>query len=81
MRNAYAHTAVAPYAVRARPSAPVATPLRWEELSDPAIRPDRFTIADVPARLARDGDAWADLRTHAQPLGAARRRLERALGT
>jgi bifunctional non-homologous end joining protein LigD len=81
MRNAYAHTAVAPYAVRARPGAPVATPLRWEELSDSDIRPDRFTIADVPARLDREGDAWADLRRHAQSLGAARRRLERALKT
>jgi bifunctional non-homologous end joining protein LigD len=79
MRNAYAHTAVAPYSVRARPGAPVATPLRWEELSDPKIRPDRFTIADVPARLERAGDAWADLRRHAQSLGEARRRLERAL--
>jgi bifunctional non-homologous end joining protein LigD len=79
MRNAYAHTAVAPYAVRARHGAPVATPLRWEELSDPDIVPQRFTIADVPARLERDGDAWADLRSHAQPLGEARRRLARAL--
>jgi bifunctional non-homologous end joining protein LigD len=79
MRNAYAHTAVAPYAVRARPGAPVATPLRWEELSDPEIRPGRFTIADVPARLERDGDPWADLRRHAQSLGEARRRLKRAL--
>jgi bifunctional non-homologous end joining protein LigD len=61
------------------PGAPVATPLRWEELSDPKIRPDRFTIADVPARLERAGDAWADLRRHAQSLGEARRRLERAL--
>jgi bifunctional non-homologous end joining protein LigD len=79
MRNAYAHTAVAPYAVRARPAAPVATPLRWDELSDPDIRPDRFTIAEVPGRLERGGDPWADLRRHAVSLGAARRRLERAL--
>ncbi len=34
MRNAYAQTAVAPYSVRGRPGAPVATPLRWEELED-----------------------------------------------
>ena len=32
MRNAYAQTAVAPYAVRARRGAPVATPLEWDEL-------------------------------------------------
>jgi bifunctional non-homologous end joining protein LigD len=79
MRNAYAHTAVAPYAVRPRPHAPVATPLHWEELSDPAIRPNRFTITDVPRRLERDGDVWAELRKHARPLGEARQRLEAAL--
>ncbi len=79
MRNAYAHTAVAPYAVRPRPGAPVATPLHWDELSDPKIAPGRFTVRDVPARLERDGDAWAGLNRHAQSLGEARRRLTRAM--
>ncbi|MCA9510951.1 MAG: non-homologous end-joining DNA ligase, partial [Myxococcales bacterium] len=32
-RNAHAQTAVAPYAVRAREGAPVATPVAWEELA------------------------------------------------
>ena len=60
-RNGYAATAVPAYAVRPRPGAPVATPLRWEELEDDALRPDAFTIRDVPARLERDGDPWAAL--------------------
>jgi bifunctional non-homologous end joining protein LigD len=80
MRNAYAHTAVAPYAVRPRPGAPVATPLHWEELSDPAMTPGRFTVRDVPARLERDGDPWAKVSRHLQSLGAAQRALDRALG-
>jgi bifunctional non-homologous end joining protein LigD len=58
-RNTYAQTTVAPYAVRAKPGAPVATPLRWEELEDPDLRADSFTLATVPARLERDGDPWA----------------------
>jgi len=58
-RNTYAQTTVAPYAVRARPGAPVATPLRWEEVEDPRLRADSFTLATVPARLERDGDPWA----------------------
>jgi bifunctional non-homologous end joining protein LigD len=60
-RNGYAATAVPAYAVRPRRGAPVATPLRWEELEDDALRPDGFTIRDVPGRLERDGDPWAAL--------------------
>jgi bifunctional non-homologous end joining protein LigD len=58
-RNTYAQTTVAPYAVRARPGAPVATPLRWEELGDARLRADSFTLATLPARLEREGDPWA----------------------
>jgi bifunctional non-homologous end joining protein LigD len=68
MRNAYAQTAVAPYAVRARRGAPVATPLEWDELSSRGLRPDRFTIRDVPKRIAEQGDPWADMRRHARSL-------------
>ena len=45
-RIAYAQHAVAPYAVRPRPQAPVAVPLHWDELSDKTLRPDRWTVAD-----------------------------------
>ena len=58
-RNTYAQTTVAPYSVRAKPGAPVATPLRWEELEDPRLRADAFTLATIPDRLGRDGDPWA----------------------
>ena len=51
-RNTYGQTAVAPYAVRARAGAPVATPLAWEELEDPALSPRRWSLASVPERLA-----------------------------
>jgi bifunctional non-homologous end joining protein LigD len=60
-RNTYAQTTVAPYAVRAKPGAPVATPLRWEELEDPELRADTHALATVPARLERDGDPWEAL--------------------
>jgi bifunctional non-homologous end joining protein LigD len=75
MRNAYAQTAAAPYAVRARRSAPVATPLQWDELSGRQLRPDRFTIRDVPKRLAEQGDPWADMRKHARSLARPIQRL------
>ena len=74
-RNAYAHTAVAPYSVRPRPGAPVATPLHWEELEESSTRADRWTIDAVLRRLERDGDPWREIASHAQTLTAANRRL------
>jgi bifunctional non-homologous end joining protein LigD len=79
LRNSYGHTSVAPYSVRARPHAPVATPLHWEELEDQATRPDRWTLASVPGRVARDGDPWESIGRAASSLSRARRRLEASL--
>ncbi len=79
MRNAYAHTSVAPYSVRPRPGAPVATPLHWEELDDPKTRADRWTLASVPARVERDGDPWKRISAAAESLTAARKSLAEAL--
>ncbi|MEU8434473.1 non-homologous end-joining DNA ligase [Streptomyces sp. NPDC029216] len=57
-RNAYAQTAVAPYAVRARPGAPVAAPLAWSELDDPDLTARRWTLATVEGLLGND--PWQD---------------------
>jgi bifunctional non-homologous end joining protein LigD len=51
-------TLVAPYAVRPRDGAPVSTPLRWEELDDPGLRPDGWTIRTIFDRLEAVGDVW-----------------------
>ncbi|HEY8106352.1 MAG TPA: non-homologous end-joining DNA ligase, partial [Gemmatimonadales bacterium] len=75
-RNAYAQTGVAPYAVRARPGAPVATPLRWEELDDRALGAQTYSIRNVLARIERDGDAWRGIARRRQSLDRAARRLE-----
>jgi bifunctional non-homologous end joining protein LigD len=77
MRNAYAQTAVPPYAARARPSATVATPLDWSEVEDRSLRPSSFTIASA---LERTGDPWKDLRRHGRSLSRARRRLNALIG-
>ena len=66
-RIAYAQHAVAPYAVRPRPKAPVAVPLHWDELSDRALRPDRWTVKNIKPRLG-DGDPWAGMNRHARAL-------------
>jgi bifunctional non-homologous end joining protein LigD len=67
-RNTYGQTAVAPYAVRARPGAPVAAPLAWDELDDPELTPGRWSLATTPARLAERGDPWAEIARAARPL-------------
>ena len=66
-RIAYAQHAVAPYAVRPRPNAPVAVPLHWEELSDRALKPDRWTVKTIAKRL-EDGDPWSGMSRHARAL-------------
>ncbi|MFI9250282.1 non-homologous end-joining DNA ligase [Streptomyces sp. NPDC053069] len=72
-RNAYAQTAVAPYTVRARPGAPVAVPLAWEQLDDPGLDARRWTIADALDQARTD--PWAGLASRGRGLGPARRRL------
>lgn len=49
-RNDYTATAIADFAVRARPGAPVAVPLEWREL-DKLRAADQFTITTVLERL------------------------------
>jgi bifunctional non-homologous end joining protein LigD len=57
-RNARGATAVAAYSTRARPGAPVSTPLTWEELSS-AIRSDHFTLTNLQQRLEHlPEDPW-----------------------
>jgi bifunctional non-homologous end joining protein LigD len=57
-RNDYTATAVADYAVRARPGAPVAVPLEWKELKSLKAA-DQFTIKDVLKRIKRKQPAAA----------------------
>ena len=66
----YAQHAVAPYGVRPRPGAPVATPIEWDELSDPKLKPDRWTVATAAGRLASHGDAWKGMERRARKLPA-----------
>ncbi len=58
-QNIINKTLTAPYTVRAVPRAPVSAPITWEELSDPQLRPDRWTVSTIGERLARVGDVFA----------------------
>jgi len=81
LRNNYAQTAIPPYGVRAREGAPVATPLRWEELGDRDLSAGRWTIQSIGARLEHEGgDPWADIARHARDPGPVRRAVQRMAG-
>lgn len=70
LRNRQAQTEVAAYGVRARPGAPVAAPLEWDEVKDASLTADRWTVANVFRRLAQRADPWAAMEAWARPLPA-----------
>jgi DNA ligase D len=56
-QNARDRTIASAYSVRPKPGAPVSAPLEWDEL--PAVSPEMFTVASMPARFASVGDKHA----------------------
>ncbi|HXV80558.1 MAG TPA: non-homologous end-joining DNA ligase [Candidatus Binatia bacterium] len=71
LRNAYAQHGVAPYAVRAKPGAPVATPVDWKELG--SIEPQKYTVKNIFQRLSQKTDPWKGIGRHASSIAAAAR--------
>ena len=67
-QNAPIKTLVAPYSVRPAPGAPVSAPIAWDELDDPGLRPDRWTVRNLPDRVAAVGDLFAAAQTDLQEL-------------
>ena len=76
-RNGYAQTVVAPYSVRPKPEAPVATPIDWNELG--RVEPRGYTVANLRRRLARKPDPWAGMASHAAAFDPVRSRLDELL--
>jgi bifunctional non-homologous end joining protein LigD len=74
LRNARGSTAIGAYSARARPGAPIATPLFWSEVEE-GVRPEGFTVATVPRRVAAlKSDPWAEIGTVRQKITPAVRR-------
>jgi bifunctional non-homologous end joining protein LigD len=67
-QNAVNKTLVAPYSPRPAAGAPVSAPIDWDELDDPALRPDAFTIRNIVARIGERGDLFHDVLDHPQRL-------------
>ncbi|MBL9125150.1 MAG: non-homologous end-joining DNA ligase [Planctomycetaceae bacterium] len=71
LRNDRGATAIAAYSTRARPKAPVATPITWDELG-PRLHADHFDTARIIRRLAAlTRDPWQDFRSTRQGLTVA----------
>ena len=71
-RNAFGQTVVAPYAVRARPGVPVATPLEWDELEEGSTTAQTYTLRSIPRRLGQKKDPWKGMGARAGSLNRAR---------
>ena len=60
LQNRPGQTLAAPYSIRPRPGAPVATPLKWEEVKI-GLDPNRFTIKNTLERLKENGDIFKNV--------------------
>lgn len=76
LRNAYGQTSAPPYAVRARPGAPVATPVEWDEFSDKTLVSTSYTIENIFRRLGQKEDPWKGFFSHCQSLEDAAEKIE-----
>jgi bifunctional non-homologous end joining protein LigD len=70
-QNSIGRNTAAPYTLRARPGAPVSTPLTWDEVDDGRVQPSDFTLGSIPERLKNVGDLFASVLDGSQelPLG------------
>jgi bifunctional non-homologous end joining protein LigD len=78
LRNGRGASAIVAYSTRARPGAPVAMPVGWEELRRLKAA-NQFNIQNAAERLRRlKKDPWADIASVRQSISAAaRKKLER----
>jgi bifunctional non-homologous end joining protein LigD len=76
-RNGYSATFAAAYTVRAKRGAPVSAPCTWEEVEGGDVNPGTFTLRNMPDRIAKIGDVWADMRCRGRSLKRPMEKLRR----
>jgi len=74
-RNSYGLTVVPPYAVRAKPGAPIATPIDWDELRDKDVTSQSYTMKNIFRRLSHKQDPWRGIGRKTHSLSKAKQRL------
>jgi bifunctional non-homologous end joining protein LigD len=78
-RNGYSATFAAAYTVRAKAGAPVSAPCTWDEVVRGEVEPRTFTLRNIPERIAKVGDLWADMRRRGRSLKRPIEKLRRLL--
>jgi len=76
-RNGYSATFAAAYTVRAKGGAPVSAPCAWGEIERGEVNPRTFTLRNMPERIAKVGDVWADMRRRGRSLKRPMEKLRR----
>lgn len=79
LQNRKSQTIVPPYSVRPVRAASVSAPLRWDELEDGNLTPQKFTIQTMPPRVEQVGDLFHKALTDKQDLMPAIAALEDVL--
>ena len=69
-QNVINKTLAGPYSARPAIRAPVSAPIRWEDLDDRRLRPDKWTIKTIGDRLLEVGDLFHEALTLHQRLPA-----------
>jgi bifunctional non-homologous end joining protein LigD len=78
-RNDYSATFAAAYAVRPKAGAPVSAPCTWDEVIRGDVGPATFTLRNMPARIKKTGDIWADMRKRARSLRGPTAKLKKLM--
>lgn len=77
LRNSYGQNSVSPYSVRALDGAPVATPLDWDELTDPELTSRSYCVRNIFRRLGQKSDPWQGMTRQASSLADPSHELKR----
>ncbi len=65
-QNAPHKTVFGAWCVRPRVGAQVSCPITWDEVA--TVDPNLLTLVNVPAKVAAEGDPWADMNDHPQSI-------------
>ena len=79
LRNSYGQTIVAPYSLRARKGAPIATPIDWNDALNKNMSSRKFHYGNILKSLDNREDPWKDFADHAVSIKDAKKKLEALL--